>query len=349
MGQVTSISWTHHTFNPWWGCEKVSPACRGCYAERDAKRWRPDVSLWGPGSVRQVAGDRTWREPLKWARAARAAGERRRVFCASMADVFEGRSDLDEPRARLWGMIRATPELDWLLLTKRPENVARMVPSAWLEGVDRRRLVAAGWPTNVWLGTTVEDQEHAAKRIPELLRVPARTRFLSVEPLLERLPHLDRFFWMNGGSTAGPWIDALGRHRGGGGPGGQQLSSTPSGDIAWVIVGGESGPNARPMHPDWVREIRDACTGEVRYDRPPGVAFHFKQWGEWCPSDGDAGDLWLFHDGQSQPWTPGSRGAEPGRWALGGDALMVCAGKKLAGRELDGRTWDEFPAQAVPG
>jgi protein gp37 len=331
VAETTEISWTDMTFNPWWGCEKVSPACRGCYAERDAHRYRPDVTLWGPGSVRQVASDAYWRGPLKWARAARAAGVRKRVFCASMADVFEAREDLDAPRARLWALIEATPELDWLLLTKRPENVASMVPAAWLAAVDPRRLVAMGWPRNVILGTTVEDQEHAELRIPHLLRVPARTRFLSVEPLLGHVAYLDRYFFLNGGSTAGPFSDALGRRRGGGGPGGQMITSIPSHDIAWVIVGGESGPGARPMDPEWARAVRDACIGGERafHGCHPGVAFHFKQWGEWGPAHpGGAARVQIVD-------MPGG--------------TMHRVGKK-AGRELDGRTWDEFyaPPAAAP-
>src|SRR5688572_21886599 len=117
MGESTTITWTHHSWNPWWGCVKVSEGCKNCYAESFSKRACHDI--WGPGSQRRFFGDKHWAEPIKWDRAAEKAGERRRVFCASMADVFEDRPDLVEPRRRLFELIRATPNLDWLLLTKR--------------------------------------------------------------------------------------------------------------------------------------------------------------------------------------------------------------------------------------
>lgn len=170
MGQNSKIEWTTHTFNPWWGCTKVSEACKHCYAEAWAKRVGQPV--WGPLSDRRTFGDDHWREPLKWNRAALGAGQRPRVFCASMADVFEDRPELSPWRAKLWGLIEATPALDWLLLTKRPENVPRL--AGW----------SAAWPANVWLGTTVELQKRADELLPHLARVPAAVRFLSCEPLL---------------------------------------------------------------------------------------------------------------------------------------------------------------------
>ena len=173
MGASTEIAWTDSTFNPWWGCQRVSPGCENCYAETFDKRvGRAD---WGPGSLHRFFGDKHWNEPIKWNREAQAAGVRRRVFCASMADVFEDRRDLDEHRDRLWRLIAATPMLDWLLLTKRPENLAPMLP--W------RSPGAAPWG-NVWIGTTVEDQKRADLRLPLLRLVPAIVRFVSFEPLL---------------------------------------------------------------------------------------------------------------------------------------------------------------------
>lgn len=170
MGKNSKIEWTSHTFNPWWGCVKVSPACKHCYAEVWSRR--VGQKLWGPDSPRRFFTDRHWSEPRKWDAEARQAGERRRVFCASMADVMEARDELDPWRARLWGLIADTPNLDWLLLTKRPQNVGTMVP--W----------KSSWPANVWLGTTVENQKRARERLSELALYPAAVRFISAEPLL---------------------------------------------------------------------------------------------------------------------------------------------------------------------
>ena|ERR1700733_5561052 len=209
MARDSKIEWTHHTFNPWWGCVRVSPACAHCYAETFAHRL--GATLWGRTAERRFFGPDYWRQPHRWNRDAQLAGERRRVFCASMADLFEGRADLHEWRAKLWPLIEATPYLDWLLLTKRAYNIARMVP--W----------RATWPANVWIGTTAENQKHADLRIPQLLELPARVRFISAEPLL------------------GP------------------LSIRRWTGINWVIAGGESGHGARPTDPIWVRSLRDEC------------------------------------------------------------------------------------------
>jgi protein gp37 len=165
----SKIEWTHHTFNPWWGCTKVSDACAHCYAETFAKRTGHDV--WGPDKPRRFFGDKHWEAPLLWNDQAKKAGERQRVFCASMADVFEdynGPKNLEllNARSQLWRLIEQTPNLDWLLLTKRPENILRFLPQAWDQ------------TSRLWIGTTVENQEQANKRIPELLKVPARIRFL---------------------------------------------------------------------------------------------------------------------------------------------------------------------------
>jgi len=174
MGIDTKIEWCHHTFNPWWGCVRVSPGCEHCYAEAFDKR--VGRSDWGVRAERRLFGDKHWAEPLKWNRDAIAAGERRRVFCASMADVFEDRRDLHDQRARLWGLIEETPGLDWLLLTKRPEN-HELVPFAWQTGSRR--------PENLWFGTTCEDQQRFNERVLHLRAATWPTvRFLSMEPLL---------------------------------------------------------------------------------------------------------------------------------------------------------------------
>lgn len=209
----SKIEWTDHTFNPWIGCQKVSPGCDHCYAEAQDARWRPTDTRWGPHAGRTRTSAANWRKPLAWDRAAHQTGTRPRVFCASLADVFDNHASIaTEWRADLWQMIRATDDLDWLLLTKRPQNIAKMLPPDW----------ADGWP-NVWLGTTVENQTEADRRIPHLLAVPAAVRFLSCEPLL------------------GP-VDLMGAH-----------------GIDWVICGGESGPGARPMQAVWARSLRDQC------------------------------------------------------------------------------------------
>ena len=211
MAKNSRIEWTTHTFNPWWGCVKVSPACKHCYAEAWAKRVGSRV--WGVNAERRFFGEKHWAEPTKWDATAAAAGERPRVFCASMADVFEDRRDLDTARTQLWELIETTPNLDWLLLTKRPELVQKMTP--W----------GKCWPKNIWLGTTIEDQEWAEERLPYLAEIHAAVRFISAEPLLGPL-------------TISPW---LGEH------------------IDWVITGGESGPKARPSSPSWFLDLLNQC------------------------------------------------------------------------------------------
>lgn len=173
MGKNSKIEWTHHTFNPWWGCTRVSPACVHCYAESWSKRVGQKV--WGAKAPRRFFSDAHWNEPLKWNKDARENGVRARVFCASMADVFEARSDLNPWRDRLWNLIEATPELDWLLLTKRPQRILKNTP--W----------GSSWPHNVWIGTTVENQKSAEERLPYLAEVPAVIRFISAEPLLSEI------------------------------------------------------------------------------------------------------------------------------------------------------------------
>lgn len=188
MAVKTDIEWCDHTYNPWWGCEKISPECARCYAAAFAKRLGLDI--WGAGSPRRFFGDAHWREPLKWNRDAEKAGTRRTVFCASMADVFEDRRDLDVHRARLWSLIEATPYLEWLLLTKRPEHMTTFTPRTW----------AGGWPSNVWAGTTIGHRD-SMHRLAQLRGVPARVRFVSAEPLLTPLD-----FGEAGGLSGIDWL-----------------------------------------------------------------------------------------------------------------------------------------------
>lgn len=352
MGENSSIEWTTHTFNPWRGCTKVSPGCAHCYAEKGSARNPSVLGGWGPNGKRVVAAESMWRKPLKWDRDAAEAGQRHRVFCASFADVFEAWDGpmhnaaghhlgtwggawpwpggngsiiegegfraltMDDVRLRLWDLILyGTPNLDWLLLTKRPENVLptlkRMHALRKTQGYGDDCLAA--WidgshpPDNVWLGVSVEDRSHGLPRIEVLRAIPARLRFLSIEPLLEDLGE----------------IDLTGIH--------------------WVIVGGESGTKARSMSLAWAQSIRRQCQRR-------NVPFLFKQWGSYEPVEfyyDQEGDYWpvggdpthaRLMDGTVMPYQ---------RWDnLGGSPVAEFfryVGKKAAGRLLDGRTWDEFP------
>jgi protein gp37 len=280
MSKNSHIEWTNHTFNPWWGCAKVSPACKYCYAEKHAARWAPGI--WGEHHPRQLSTDAYWNAPIRWNKAAIANGSRERVFCASMSDVYEDRADVNESRERLWTLIEETSALDWLLLTKRPQNILAMSP--WGD---------KDWPSNVWVGTTVENQKYADERLPALLSVPAACRFLSCEPLL-------------GSVDLSEW---LGPKRG--------QKHHP---IDWVIVGGESGPQARMMNPDWPRSLRDQC-------KKAGTSFHFKQWGQWAPLGQGYGIAKRQLEIETQ---------------LEGRVIMAKYSRKDA-RVLDGRTWDGAP------
>lgn len=230
----SKIAWTDHTFSPWWGCSRVSPGCEHCYAERLATV-RRKLPVWGVDAERKPMSEAYWRAPLKWNRAAEAAGVRPRVFVASMADVFEivpprnvaAARVMSEARARLWRLIEATPDLDWLLLTKRPENVVALAPWAAAAGLSSR----PEWPANVWLGTTAEDQRHYDKRWPILASIPARVRFISHEPALGPLRTLP-----------------------------DEHGTEPD----WVITGGESGPGARPYDLAWARSLLVTCRERTR-------------------------------------------------------------------------------------
>ena len=192
MSQYSAIEWTDHTFNPWWGCIKVSPGCTHCYAESWARRYGHDI--WGLHKSRRFFGENHWSEPLKWNKQAKNNNRRYRIFCASMADVFEDNSILDSERAKLWNLIERTPMLDWLLLTKRPENMIKLAP--W----------GNKWPRNVWAMTTVENQEYAEKRLPYLVDVPAIIRGISVEPMLgpvDLTPWISQIDWVIAGGESG--------------------------------------------------------------------------------------------------------------------------------------------------
>jgi len=305
MGSDSKIEWCHHTFNPWRGCTKVSDGCKFCYAETLSARNPAVLGGWGPKGLRSLASEGYWRQPFAWDKEAAAAGERHRVFCMSLGDVFEGdetmpaesRAPVWNARIRLFEVVMATANLDWLLLTKRTENVpivlakllnhcSRAHPdhafSRWLEN-----WFVGQPPANVWVGTSIEDQKTADERVPHLLQIPAAVRFLSCEPMLGEIDL----------RKVRPMVAP----------------------INWVICGGESGPHARPMNPEWARSLRDQCVDA-------GVPFLFKQWGEWSPCA-----------------TMREHSLARTRVSPDGTALYRI-GKKAAGRLLDGREWNEYPA-----
>ena len=308
---------------------QVSPACRFCYAKAWDKRY--GSNSWGSKGERRMFGDKHWARPLKWNRDAERTGEQVRVFCASMADVFEDHPALVEPRARLWRLIEATPSLTWMLLTKRPENIAGMVP--WGDT----------WPRSVWLGTSAETQKFTDQRLPVLLQHPAAVRFVSAAPLLGPVD-LTEYLRLPCERCQGEGV------------------VTVDGDVdycydcdqgylpglQWVITEGESGAKARPTHPDWFATIRDDCDMAE-------VPFHHKQNGEhgpYVPTVPDAS----HPDGRAPDWD-----RKPSWWVCreSGEAVrreadvprtgswvaVYKVGVKAAGRLLEGELHDEFPRQ----
>jgi len=238
MGENSAISWTTHTFNPWWGCTRIegSPACGPaegeegavCYAEVWSERCGySDVGskfpIWGAHEQRRYFGDKHWAEPLKWNKDAEKTGERARVFCMSMGDWAEGRPDQQPHLERLWDLILKTPMLDWLMLTKRPQLITKLCP------LHSQRI---------WQGTTTENQYWLNLRWEHLKRVDAEIYWLSVEPMFEELFLPYDFLRL--------------------------------GKRAWVICGGQSGPHARHMNPEWARALLRQC-------QLHGVRFHMKQ------------------------------------------------------------------------
>jgi protein gp37 len=287
VAETTGIEWCDSTFNPWIGCEKVSPGCAHCYAETLVTGRMGRAGTWGADGVRQRTSPANWRKPLQWERQADAFyaehGHRRRVFCASLADVFEPRRELRSWRTELFELIARTPRLDWLVLTKRPEEARDWLfewdqiygYGTWVTRDDEHH----GWgcPSNLWIGTSIENARHTW-RADVLREIPAAVRFISAEPLLGSLFDLPR------GSLHVPIVDGELQLTG------EDLQAamraTPDQrapldltGIDWLIAGGESGPNARPMDPDWARELRDACVDN-------GVAFFFKQHGGRTPKAG---------------------------------------------------------------
>jgi protein gp37 len=339
MGQITQIEWTATrlpegqyvkwngemlnvipgaTFNPWWGCEKVSPACKFCYAEYFSDV-RYKNNHWGPGSTRREFGDKHWNEPLKWNRMAKEAGIQLKVFCGSMCDWAEDHPDVEQWRQRLFQLIEATPHLIWLLLTKRPENIMRFIPNGW-------KLVKQH---NVWFGTTVENQQEANKRIPELWKVPAHIRFLSMEPLLGPVDISEGAIKCysvptryTNDATGIEWTD----------PGDKFIG------LDWVIVGGESGTQkgVRPTHPAWVLDLLRQC-------KESKTPFFFKQWGEYVPMKYVEESALPKHWDNMVGVGPSGKIAGDRELIEKGSVLMAKMGKKKSGRMIDGKEYNEMP------
>lgn len=367
MAERSNIEWCDATFNPWIGCTKVSPACDHCYAERDFDL-RRHVVQWGAGQARKRTSDDNWKKPGRWnakpfyecevcglrtdnPMRAQCKGPhrsqhmwkpaRRRVFCASLADWLDNEVPV-EWLVDLLELIRSTPNLDWLLLSKRIGNWRKRIEAVIreIDGDDPCELKSwlLAWiddssPPNVWLGATICNQAEADRDIPKLLDVPAAVRFVSIEPMLGPVDLTD-IVVRHGGGTEDHFsalYDA------------DDDEADTASYIDWVIVGGESGPHARPMHPHWARDLRDQCAAA-------GVPFLFKQWGEFGPTPDD----WRISIG-GVAFPEGSVFAGmPSRqihrnfddYATSSDTTaeqMRRIGKKAAGRVLDGRTHDGFP------
>lgn len=340
MGKDTAISWTDHTGGPFLGCTKVSAGCANCYAAALAESSSPvsfgriirkaykaagltdweSRPIWGDNAPR-VLNKSFWSDAVRIDAQNRKAGTRTKWFPSLIDWLDEMPAGImsqdgtarhrDAVRAQFLDLIRVTPHIDWLLLTKRPENWNRLTSQSainmptesgthwideWLSGTP---------PANVWLGTTVENQEQADKRIPALLDIPAKIRFLSCEPLLGPVDLWGATYKTHGQTG----------HTG-------AVTSWEGCGVDWVICGGESGAQARAMHPDWARTLRDQCAAAR-------VPFHFKQWGEWAnigiPPAGEKRMGWEH------------------RHTFPDDTGMQRVGTARAGRLLDGKLHDAFP------
>lgn len=349
----TAIEWTELTWNMLRAknretghvghyCERISPACANCYAaewnvRQRHRRHDGTPSTCGTGvdfiaknfdAVDLFLDEDELTAPLRLKRPSL-------IFPCDMTDLFLDRYHFAWIR-RVFDVMRQAHWHTFQVLTKRPQRMAELAPKL-------------DWPANVWAGTTVEDQPRAEERIEWLLQVPAPVRFLSIEPLLGPLRLTSKVTIPASGDHPQMYGFMVGRD-----DGRSILSKTPEealkkSGIGWVIVGGESGPGARPMHPDWVRSLRDQCLAA-------GVPFFFKQWGEYCPvqdwvSREKLGNkfLWraLLHNGTETKGEPDHvwnyRDVEPERQS---EYAAYRVGKKAAGRLLDGVVWDQFPSVA---
>lgn len=351
----TKIEWTEYTWNPVRGCTKVSDGCDNCYAMRQAARMDHPGGAY-EGLTRKLNGRPQWNgkvklvpellvQPLRWTKP-------RMIFVNSMSDLFHPGVP-DEFIDRVFAVMALATQHTFQILTKRPLRMRNYVSgldqtlNAPLSVIQESSIARAifemsvsrgdplpqnailmmlgsgRWPLpNVWLGISTEDQATANERVPLLLDTPAAVRWVSCEPLLGAVDLSDmrtRDGLQYNALTA--WID----------PGTDPLTRR----IDWIVVGGESGPGSRPMHPDWARSLRDQCQAAT-------ASFLFKQWGDWLPSDQYSAD------GVSAPMIEADVHKWPKAKPLGpphfGMDYSVRAGKKVAGRALDGRIWDEYPA-----
>jgi len=308
MAETTKIEWVDHTFNPWIGCTRVSPACDHCYAA--AMSHRRKWARFETGAPRKRTGAANWRQPLLWNRKAEAAGRRAKVFGPSLADPFDAEVT-DAWRDDYVALIEQCPSLDFILLTKRPQ-------------VAKKYFANRTVPGNLWPGITAENQKMLELRAPAILSIDAKVHVLSAEPLLGPLDltNLDEGGGKSYNALTG-WLTfprISPRYL-------PSMVQGHTGKFGWVIAGGESGPGARPSHPSWFRSLRDAC-------QTVNVPFFFKQWGEWI----GVSDLRRLPGGGG----PGFGDYDHCKQDVAADSVRV--GKKKAGALLDGREHREFPA-----
>jgi protein gp37 len=343
MGEITAISWTNHTWNPWIGCTKVSPGCTNCYAEIQNQRYRWTTG-WGPGKERHITSGSNWNEPLRWAKKARTGGRREKVFCASLADVFDHEAPVFARRS-LWQIIRSTSDiLDWQLVTKRPHRIEHVMHE---DGLEHDFFLN----NRAWLITSTEDQEWFDKRVPALLKISAAVHGISAEPLLGAID-ARRYLRPTPCSVCNGSVSIPVPGENGGKPCPACLVSKSgqgyTNSLDWVIVGGESQSGARPMHPDWARSLRDQCLAF-------GVSLFFKQWGEWIevgtgtshpildvgrqPPPIDSKNRIISLDGHVPECDKDMRVESKYRW-------VTHIGTKTSGSTLDGQEWKQFPKVA---
>lgn len=321
MGDKTKIEWSDATWNPVTGCTKVSPGCDHCYAETFAERWRGTPGHYYEGGFDVQLRPDKLDVPLRWRKP-------RMVFVNSMSDLFHAEIP-DEYIARVFAVMAAARQHTFQLLTKRHARMRSLMVSsdfqnlmvkAWFDIPKRMRPGSLiEWPLpNLWLGVSVENQQWADIRIPVLMQTPAEVRFLSCEPLLGPVR-------LNRSHGHCPTHDFPGGFCGSTAGGGRCPDMlVPD----WIIAGGESGPGARPMHPAWARGLRDDC-------QKAGIPFHFKQWGSWAPT----GFVGMGHLVDERERLVGDPAADGHR------VVMRRGDKRVHGRVLDGRTWDEFPVR----
>jgi len=283
----TKIEWANEVWNPVTGCTKVDEGCRNCYAERMSKRLKGRCGYPADDPFRVTLHPDRLDKPLHWRKP-------RRVFVNSMSDLFH-KDVPHEIIGSVWVMMEACPQHQFIILTKRADLMRRVITGYLLSPLP-----------NVWLGVSVHDQASADERLPVLLQTPAAKRFLSIEPCLGAVdfaPRPDTYSWLQ--NTV---VDFT--------PNGQKITNIPALDL--VILGGESGPGARPMHPDWARSVRDQC-------QAAGVPFMFKQWGEYCPPR-------QLSPEEFRNWVE----AGTLMWDDRPQDVPYKVGKKAAGRLLDG-------------